>query len=198
MRLPRIAIAALLAPACGIVAQLAPGGQSQGARPASASSVAAVAGRAPFTSLALGREPDRLHVMTKTAPDRNYATSSRNVVGHSEEGSPIALRQFGDRSIAGKLLIFGCVHGDECAASAVRPLSALTAGRPDPKSNVFVVPNLNPDGAARGTRTNGRGVDLNRNFPWRWQPLGSRGTQQYAGPRALSEPEARIAHSLIA
>jgi protein MpaA len=135
--------------------------------------------------------------MTKTAPDRNYATSSRNVVGHSEEGSPIALRQFGDRSMAGKLLIFGCIHGDECAASSVRPLSALTAGCPDPKSNVFVVPNLNPDGAARGTRTNGRGVDLNRNFPSGWQPIGSPGDPQYSGPHPFSEPESRLAARII-
>jgi murein peptide amidase A len=197
MRMRRVAIAALLALACGIVAQLAPGGQSQEARSASAGSVAAVAARTALTSLALGREPDSLDVITRTLPDRDYATSSRSVVGHSEDGSPIALRQFGDRSIAGKLLIFGCIHGDECAAKKVRPLSTITAFCPDPESNVFVVGDLNPDGAARGTRTNSRGIDLNRNFPSGWRPLGSPGDQQYSGPRPFSEPETRLAARII-
>jgi protein MpaA len=44
---------------------------------------------------------------------------------------------------------------------------------------------------------NGRGVDLNRNFPWRWRRLFRRGDPQYGGPRALSEPESRAAARLI-
>ena len=144
-----------------------------------------------------GRRQESLHAITKTLPDRKYATSWRDVVGHSEQGSPIALRQFGDRSIAGKLLIFGCIHGDECAAREVRPLSTVTAFCPDPASNVYVVPNLNPDGAAHGSRTNGRGVDLNRNFPSEWRPIGGRWDPQYSGPRPFSEPESRLAARII-
>jgi len=71
------------------------------------------------------------------------------------------------------------------------PWRALT--RP-PGLAVWVIPDLNPDGVAAGTRQNGRNVDLNRNFPYRWQPL--RGLF-YSGPRALSERESRIAYNLI-
>jgi protein MpaA len=39
-----------------------------------------------------------------------------------------------------------------------------------------------------------RGVDLNRNFPFGWRPLGG---LEYSGPHALSEPESRAARNLI-
>ena len=45
-----------------------------------------------------------------------------------------------------------------------------------------------------GSRDNAHGVDLNRNFPWRWRPLGG---IFFSGRRPLSEPESRIAYHLI-
>ncbi|HEV2727934.1 MAG TPA: M14 family zinc carboxypeptidase, partial [Solirubrobacterales bacterium] len=106
------------------------------------------------------------------------------------EGRPIGLRQVGDPRWSGELLVFGCIHGDECAASEVEPLAE---GRPDPSADIYLVPNLNPDGAKAGSRLNGRGVDLNRNFPSEWSPRESRWDPQYSGPKPLSEPETRLA-----
>ena len=89
------------------------------------------------------------------------------------------------------MLVVGSVHGNETAGIAVaRALARLSPAGLD----LWVVPDLNPDGVAAGTRGNAHGIDLNRNFPWGWRPL----TGVYAsGPRPLSERESRVAHRLI-
>jgi protein MpaA len=116
------------------------------------------------------------------------------VIGQSLEGRPIRLRQYGDPSFHGRVLVFACIHGDECAGRSVAP---LRGGCPEPDANVFVVSSLNPDGSAAASRLNGRGVDLNRNFPSRWRPRGRPGTPEYSGPRPFSEPETRLAARII-
>ncbi|HYP56385.1 MAG TPA: M14 family zinc carboxypeptidase [Solirubrobacterales bacterium] len=118
-------------------------------------------------------------------------------VGRSAEGRPIVLRQYGIAAIDGEVLAFGCIHGDECAGRILRPLTQITSFCPDPSSDVYVVPNLNPDGLALGTRLNGRGVDLNRNFPAGWEPIGERGEAEHSGPRPFSEPESRLAARIV-
>ncbi len=116
------------------------------------------------------------------------------VVGHSLEGRPIRLRQYGGPRFRGRVLVIACVHGDECAGQSVAP---LRGGCPEPNANVFVVSSLNPDGSAAATRLNGRGVDLNRNFPSQWRPRGQPGTPEYSGPRPFSEPETRLAARIV-
>jgi protein MpaA len=118
------------------------------------------------------------------------------LAGRSAQGRPIGLLQRGTPSIDGKLLVFGCIHGDECAARTLEPL-APESGCPDPASNIYMVRNLDPDGFAAGTRLNGRGVDLNRNFPAGWRPIGARGDPQYSGPHPFSEPESRLAARIV-
>jgi len=119
------------------------------------------------------------------------------VIGHSSAGRPIELRQSGDPKWSGELLVFGCVHGDECAAETIEPTSALSAGCPDPSADIYLVPDLNPDGEQAGSRLNARGVDLNRNFPSEWKPIGEPWSPQYSGPRPFSEPETRLAARVI-
>lgn len=127
-----------------------------------------------------------------TAP--GVATSRIGVVGRSAQGREIRLLQHGVPAVEGEVLVFGCIHGDECAARHVRP---LTYGCPPLGADVYTVPNLNPDGLALGTRLNGRGVDLNRNFASDWKPIGRRGGPQHSGPRPFSEPESRLAARII-
>jgi murein peptide amidase A len=116
-------------------------------------------------------------------------------LGRSVQGRAIQATELGDPTAPLKLLVVGVIHGNETAGRAV--VRALVAQGAPPGVDLWVVDELNPDGVAAGTRQNGRGVDLNRNFPWRWRGIGRRGDQQYPGPRVLSEPESRIAYRLI-
>jgi protein MpaA len=62
---------------------------------------------------------------------------------------------------------------------------------------LWVIWSLNPDGARSGSRQNARGVDLNRNFGYKWRPIGEPGDTYYSGRRKWSEPETRAARRFI-
>jgi protein MpaA len=94
-----------------------------------------------------------------------------------------------------RVLVVGCIHGDETAGIPV--IHRLQRSTRIPGVDIWVIPNLNPDGRALHRRTNGRGVDLNRNFASRWRARGRRGDPEYPGPRPFSEPESRFARRVI-
>ena len=118
------------------------------------------------------------------------ASARTLLLGRSWQGRPIEAVEVGNRS-GTRVLVVGCIHGNETAGIGIaRALERLSPRDLD----LWIVPDLNPDGVAADTRQNGHGVDLNRNFPWRWRPMGG---VYDSGPRPLSEREARIAHALI-
>jgi protein MpaA len=59
-----------------------------------------------------------------------------------------------------RILVVGCIHGDECEGIEVTKLLERSPRTTD----LWLVHQLNPDGYARRQRTNARGVDLNRDF----------------------------------
>jgi protein MpaA len=112
------------------------------------------------------------------------------LLGRSWQGRPIEAVEVGNPS-GRPVLVVGCIHGNETAGIAV----AHALERLSPRDlDLWVVPDLNPDGVAAATRQNAHGVDLNRNFPFRWRRL--HGVYE-SGPHPLSEREARIADRLI-
>ena len=119
--------------------------------------------------------------------------SRRVVIGHSVRGRPIVAHVLGPGSAPRRLMVVGCIHGNECAGIAI--LSALVHRRVPAGVQLWLVPEMNPDGSAAGIRQNADGVDLNRNFPYRWERITD---PTYAsGPRPASEPETRAAMALI-
>ena len=87
-----------------------------------------------------------------------------------------------------RVLVIGGVHGNEpVTPPAVR---GLLSSEIAPDVEVWLVPVANPDGSAAGVRCNANGVDLNRNFPWEWDPSDG-------GPAPLSEPETQALVALV-
>jgi murein peptide amidase A len=125
-----------------------------------------------------------------TAP---VAGARRVVIGTSVQGRPIVAWTFGSDHARRKVLVVGCIHGNECAGLSI--VSALRYTRVPKGVQLWLVPEMNPDGTAADTRQNAHGVDLNRNFPYRWQPIVD--PTYYAGPRPVSEPETRAAMKLV-
>ena len=79
-------------------------------------------------------------------------------LGRLTEGRLIVAVRAGEKR-GPRVLVVGCIHGTECAGIAiVRALERVHAS-----ADLWLVPNLNPDGYAAGSRQNGRGVDLNAN-----------------------------------
>ena len=109
-------------------------------------------------------------------------------IGTSFDGRPITAWHRGDEG--GKvILVVGVIHGNENDGLGVvdeLATMALPAG-----IDLWLLPQLNPDGVARNVRGNGNGVDLNRNFPHDWTAISSRGDWQWSGPGPGSEPETK-------
>jgi murein peptide amidase A len=113
-------------------------------------------------------------------------------LGRSEGGRSIVAVRVGDSQGTG-VLVVGCIHGTECAGIAVaRELEHVRT-----RLDLWIVPNLNPDGYRRGTRQNGRGVDLNANWSSQWHGGGRPWDTYYPGPHPFSERETRIGRNLI-
>ncbi len=113
------------------------------------------------------------------------AVIGKRVIGHSVRGRPITAWHLGERGEP-KVLLVSTMHGDEPHTRQI--LTGLRDGRPIHGIDLWVLPTYNPDGLARHTRKNARGVDLNRNFPYHWVDLD--GVYE-SGPRPASEPETR-------
>lgn len=125
------------------------------------------------------------------------------IVGLSVQSKPIMLRLY-NCSQATKLdtLFIGSFHGDEGISTLLlekwhMELKFLANDILENYSPFAILLALNPDGLARQTRVNARGVDLNRNYPTKdWAEL-NKGEPYYSGVSAASEPETQTMMSVL-
>jgi len=93
-------------------------------------------------------------------------------------------------------ILFGAIHGDEplgvhCLAQLCQELIERPPGR-----DTWIIPALNIDGLAAGTKNNANDVDLNRNFAAaNWVAEHKAG--YFPGKKPESEPETRALVELI-
>jgi len=111
-------------------------------------------------------------------------SAERVRIGRSVEGRPIWAYRVGNSAADRVVVVVGQMHGDE-PAGVVTARSIVNRISVSDEANVWVVPTMNPDGLAAGSRYNANGVDLNRNWPTNWEAGDTAGS----GP--VSEPETR-------
>lgn len=96
------------------------------------------------------------------------------------------------------ILLMGGVHGDEPEGVwlAQKTLELLNKEK-NLLAPWVLIPCLNVDGYQRKTRVNGRGVDLNRNYPAKnWSPAFEK-DRYHPGPSPGSEPETQAVVKLL-
>lgn len=145
------------------------------------------------------RHSERLTILTlavlvvfASAATDGISSPRRLMLGRSEQGRAIDAIRVGNPN-GTRVLVFGCIHGTECAGIAI----ARALERVRTNLDLWIVPNLDPDGYAHGTRQNGRGVDLNANWSSQWHVGGRPWDVYYPGRRPFSERETRLARNLI-
>jgi hypothetical protein len=112
------------------------------------------------------------------------AAAGGDVLGHSVDGQPVVARHRGSSSAPQRILVIGSLHGNRVQGHSI--VRALRRAALPASVQLWTIRSLNPDGVTAAARRNSHGVDLARNFPYRWTPGPA------AGPAAASEPETRL------
>ena len=135
--------------------------------------------------------------------ERGVIRHASSVYGASLEGVPLTV-WLPETGLA-EIVVLASIHGDEAETTVVVSEALRCIPRGDLQAAVILCGN--PDGMLRGTRGNGRGVDLNRNFPtanWSPDPVhyktranDARDIALSPGAEPASEPETRALLSLL-
>lgn len=99
-----------------------------------------------------------------------------------------------------KILVMSLIHGDETPAGGLGRFWMERLMKVDARNTWRVIPVVNPDGVKKKTRTNEKGVDLNRNFPtedWSeealklWAKKEQKSVRKFPGLNPGAEPEVK-------
>jgi len=119
----------------------------------------------------------------------------------SVQGAPIFhFDKAGTAKSPKRILAKALIHGDETMSGVVARAWMARLQKLEPRNSWRVIPIANPDGTKAKTRTNSKGVDLNRNFPtkdWNgeavayWKEKMKSDPRRNPGPEAASEVETK-------
>jgi hypothetical protein len=189
----------------------------------------------PGTTLALPRVSAAYHTPAEVRSELRRVARAHpdlvrlSTVGRSSQGQPIMMAKVSDHpevdEAEPEVFVNARIHAREhiTTEQALALLDWLVDGYATSSrirdivddTEVFIVPDLNPDGARfdlkgpryKGWRKNRQpgggatGTDLNRNFGYRWGCCGgsdrSPSSNLYRGRRAFSAPETRAIRSLV-
>lgn len=146
------------------------------------------------------RETEQLLVERR---ERGVVRHASSIYGNSLDGVPLTV-YLPETGSAG-IVVLASIHGDEAETTVAVSEALRCIPRGDLQAAVILCGN--PDGMLRGTRGNGRGVDLNRNFPttnWSPDPVHYKSRANDArdialspGAEPASEPETRALLALL-
>lgn len=131
---------------------------------------------------------------------------TKHTLGEVTDGKTLHVYYFEPSSYENTILVSAGLHGNERLSVwglylFLRHLTHKGGSDPSLKhlrsdTRLVVVPVANPAGFDNGTRQNGNGVDLNRNFDYHWSEYTPRADSVYGydfkGNRPNSEPETRL------
>lgn len=153
--------------------------------------------------LGFGKHDFRVQAIAATEADPTPAevefrvVPRREVIGESVDGRAIVARRWGEPWQDRSMLVVGNIHGNERQGIRIVDRIEGKIGRNLRGVDLWTIETVNPDGLAANQRGNAHGVDLNRNFPYRWRSIPP-SSGYYSGPRALSEPESRAVKRFVA
>ncbi|MEN6545518.1 MAG: DUF2817 domain-containing protein [Armatimonadia bacterium] len=148
---------------------------------------------APVTVASLpAKAPAKAPAKKATKP-----ASGSFTIGTSVRGKSIVAYRLGSGSE--RVIVLGGFHGNEPdGVNVCRSLLKYLQSTPSALKGrqVIIVPAVNPDGLAAGTRVNAHKVDINRNWSRNWRPKAAK-DKYNPGPRPLSEPETQAVAKLL-
>lgn len=122
---------------------------------------------------------------SEPATEAGGAVHAVRVLGTTREGRRVVAYRVGAAGAHRTAVVLSTMHGNE--RDTVDIVTNLRDGNPVRGLDLWLVPVYNPDGYAHHDRHNARGVDLNRNYPYRWAS-----STDDSGSKPASERETRL------
>ncbi len=183
--------------------------QSTSPRTAAVLSVTPETPSAPSRPGSLSPSPTAVTPAPATEPAASTVTEW--IIGYSVEQRPIMAYRIGDGSV--KVALVADIHGEYESNTYIlaQQLWEYYQANPEqvpPYVSLWILPTVNPDGMANGTRWNANDVDLNRNADtdldgcagndWSPDTFGLEGKHRGAGGAyPFSEPESRALRDFL-